>query len=1026
MIGNMRKIILFILVFSGLSTLTQAQNTEWAVSLGGPNSDKGISIGTDSLGFIYASGYFNTSATFGAITLTNSPASGNNKEVFIVKMDSVGNVLWAIAGGDQTGGCCDDRALGMHVTPDGYVYVTGTFWSSFNIGSCSVSNGNSHDSSLLTKIDPNGNCVWARSFGANAGAGSGPNCPYPIYDADDHSYDVKVDGDGFIYITGFFSGISADFDAITLNNPNWGSTCAPLGYVAKLDDNGDFIWAHKFDGIKDQRGSRDNRIAIDNFSNVYVVGGFENTGNYGSIALTSIGEWDAFIFKMDKDGNFLWAKSVGSNKTDRANGIAIDYCDNVYVAGEYRNKMVFSGANASNGTDTLSHNKKRDVFVAKITTNGDWVWAKRARSEGTDKPYQMSVDEDMQVYLAGVAGDSLRFDSNLFLSTGDTSDVAFVAQLDGSSSTANWVWAKLGGGPSNDDRAGDICEDGRGNLYAVGFYEQTADFDGVSLSSLGKKDIYVWKMKKANVVPTPINCIYVDVQPAGSGYVLMNGTVITEFPCLQSLSDSTNQLFDAIANPGFSFANWDWEIHNPLPNVTDLNSTVFTYTNDTLIVNFEAIVTDTTVYIVQPIGAGTMTLDGSNVSIFPYTEYHIQGDTSDIQATANVGFNFVDWGFQNNTPLPNNTSSSIEVEWGSNDTVYINFDSVPINFVTYLINIVGAGTISVNGLGIPGFPFTTQYVQGAAANIIATANAGFSFNSWDFQNNIPLPNTINPAISTTWLSDDTVMVNFTAIPNYNITYLTNPVGAGSLDIDGVNQTVFPYTETYQYATNVILNTNNNPNFTFREWTTLNSTLNPTNLSNVVDFDVLANDTIIAWYDEVDTLWVVTKPAGTAQLEVGGDIITSSPYMGIYQLGELLPISISPYASNVFNQWDLSPATLPDYNLASSFIFTGQDTLFASLNNILTIRDLGNDFSAIQVYPNLVIDDFILEMEASMDVDFTVNVITVSGQSLGEIYSGRLSKGQLFRKKFELNYASGIYFIQVQSTGSFVNFKLIKQ
>ena len=112
--------------------------------------------------------------------------------------------------------------------------------------------------------------------------------------------------------------------------------------------------------------------------------------------------------------------------------------------------MVFSGANASNGTDTLSHNKKRDIFVAKITTNGDWVWAKRARSEGTDKPYQMSVDEDMQVYLAGVAGDSLRFDSNLFLSTGDTSDVAFVAQLDGSSSTANWVWAKLGGGPSTE------------------------------------------------------------------------------------------------------------------------------------------------------------------------------------------------------------------------------------------------------------------------------------------------------------------------------------------------------------------------------------------------------------------------------------------------------------------------------------------------------------------------------------------------------------------------------------------------
>lgn len=56
MIRNIRKIILFILVFIGLSTLSQAQNTEWAVSLGGPNSDIGISIGKDSPGFKYPSG----------------------------------------------------------------------------------------------------------------------------------------------------------------------------------------------------------------------------------------------------------------------------------------------------------------------------------------------------------------------------------------------------------------------------------------------------------------------------------------------------------------------------------------------------------------------------------------------------------------------------------------------------------------------------------------------------------------------------------------------------------------------------------------------------------------------------------------------------------------------------------------------------------------------------------------------------------------------------------------------------------
>lgn len=1024
----MRKFILFISIFIGISFGLHAQNTEWVVSLGGPNSDKGISIGTDTLGFIYLSGYFNTTATFGTITLTNANPFGNNKEAFIVKMDSTGNVIWALAGGDQSGGCCDDRALGMHVTPDGYVFITGTFWSTFDIGNCTInwSGGNDHDSSLLTKVGPNGNCIWARSFGADAGSGGGPGCPYPIYDADDHSYDVKVDGDGFIYITGFFSGVSAEFDAITLDNPNWGSACKPLGYVAKLDASGNFIWAHKFDGIKDDRGSRDNRIAIDHFSNVYVVGGFENTANFGQLSLTSVGEWDAFIFKMNSDGDFLWAKNVGSNKTDRANGIAIDYCDNVYVAGEYRNPTYFEGANASNGTDTLSHNKKRDIFVAKITTNGDWVWAKRARSEGTDKPYQMSVDEDMQVYLAGVAGDSLRFDSNIVLSTGDTSDVAWVAQLDGSSSAASWVWAKLGGGPTDDDRAGDICEDGRGNVYAVGFYEQTANFDGTSFTSLGKKDVFVWKMKKANVTPTPSNCIYVDVQPAGAGFVNMNGTTITEFPCLQNLSDSSSHNFDAMANVGFAFSDWDWGIHNPMPNSVNPNSTVFTYSDDTLIVNFNAIVADTVVYIVQPSGTGTMTLDGSNISVFPHTEYYTQGDTSTMSAMANTGYNFVDWNFQINTPNPNSISATVDVVWGGNDTVYINFDTIPSHEITYVTNIPGAGSVTVNGTAIAGFPFTTSYPSGSSANLVVSANLGFSFVDWDFQNNTPVPNTTNTSISTTWLSDDTVMVNFNANPNYTITYVTEPFGAGSIDINTVNQAAFPFSQSYQTGSNVIIGANNNPNFTFKEWSSQSNTLNPSVLSTIVDFDVLANDTITAHYNEVDTLWVITRPAGSAQLEVNGDVITTSPYMGIYQIGDLLPISVSPYASNIFNQWDLSPAALPDYSAMSSFIFNGQDTLFASLNNVLAIQDIGKDFNSINIYPNLIQEQFILEMDPAEQVEVSVQVIAMTGQMVSELYQGSLSKGERLKQQFTFDVSPGMYFIQVKSDDTLVNFKVVKQ
>ena len=114
------------------------------------------------MGFIYCSGYYNNTATFGTIILENDPlsSSGNNKENYVFKMDSLGNVLWAIPGGNQEYGCCDDRALGMHVTAGGDVFITGTFWSSYYLGvrgapgTLNVTVGlNSHDNSLLAKID---------------------------------------------------------------------------------------------------------------------------------------------------------------------------------------------------------------------------------------------------------------------------------------------------------------------------------------------------------------------------------------------------------------------------------------------------------------------------------------------------------------------------------------------------------------------------------------------------------------------------------------------------------------------------------------------------------------------------------------------------------------------------------------------------------------------------------------------------------------------------------------------------------
>ena len=615
----MKKNLFYLFVLLSINVFPQT--TDWVKSFGGTASDKGISIGTDSLGFIYISGYYNNEATFGSITLSNSNISGNNKENFIAKLDSNGNVLWAIPGGNQSFSCCDDRALGMHVTPGGDVFITGTYWGSYKLGvdgapgTITATGGNNHDTSLLGKVDKDGNPVWVISFGGNNTSGG---CPYPITDADDHSYDVKVDADGFIYVTGFFSGYDADFDGFTITNPQWGNDCQPMGYIGKLDSNGNWLWVDKFDGIKDQRGSRDNRLAIDQLSNIYVVGGFQNrgvsqTGTYGPFSITSNGEWDAFIFKMDENGNWLWAKNVGSNKSDRANSIAIDLDDDIYITGEYRNPMVFTGANASNGTDTLSHKQKRDVFVAKCNGNGDWMWAKRVRSTGTDKPYQMSVDANKQVFLCGTTKGEVTFNSGLVVPPqipGDTTASAWIAQLDGSSNNGDWVWAKLGGSDTDDDdRAGDICPDGFGNAYAIGFYEDAANFDGTILNSLGRKDIFVWK------ICLNINNTYDTIYAADSMVFNPIDTGIFVYQ-IYTVSGCDTNFVNTIVHQKLG-VQINYNINNP--------------------------------------GTATFTIDGV-IQAMPYSQNYWAGETINIVANLQPDWSFIKWRTNNNAILPNSNS----------------------------------------------------------------------------------------------------------------------------------------------------------------------------------------------------------------------------------------------------------------------------------------------------------------------------------------------------------------------------------
>lgn len=253
-------------------------------------------------------------------------------------------------------------------------------------------------------------------------------------------------------------------------------------YVAKLDSGGNWLWAKSAGGPANDEG---RAIAVDGAGNVYLTGYYNGTAAFGSVSLTSSGLADIFVAKLDTAGNWLWAKQAGSADSDLGYGITVDGAGNVYLTGNFGYQ---NGESVSFGGIGLSSNGQSDVFVAKLDTAGTWIWAKGAGGTGNDYCRGITLDSVGNLYLIGYFVETAYFGSNSLTSAGG--EDIFIAKL---SVGGTWLGAQSAGG-LGDDRGTSIAADGDENIYLSGFFWGSADFGSIPVTGNGDWDIFVAKM----------------------------------------------------------------------------------------------------------------------------------------------------------------------------------------------------------------------------------------------------------------------------------------------------------------------------------------------------------------------------------------------------------------------------------------------------------------------------------------------------------------------------------------------------
>jgi hypothetical protein len=211
----------------------------------------------------------------------------------------------------------------------------------------------------------------------------------------DEMRSCAADAAGNLYVTGLFNG-TVDMD------PGPGTALLTSAgeadiFVLKFAPDGTLLWARGYGGPGPDIGYG---VAVDPQGNALVTGGFQQTVTFGSggPSLSSQGDYDVFVLKLDPQGNVLWVRGFGGSAFDVAFSMAADAQGNAVLAGYITGTVDMD---PGPGSFELASAGNADAFVLKLDPLGQFLWARRFGGTANDNAEAVAVHADGRVVVAG-------------------------------------------------------------------------------------------------------------------------------------------------------------------------------------------------------------------------------------------------------------------------------------------------------------------------------------------------------------------------------------------------------------------------------------------------------------------------------------------------------------------------------------------------------------------------------------------------------------------------------------------------